>query len=82
MENSRTGRNDIHSSADIQMRQMMIMAREARNREAIQKLADKESNKAWGSKEEDKMPKFEVYKKCENIANTVGWRNLLRSLRP
>ena len=80
MEDSRTGRNDIHSSADIQMRQMMIMAREARNREAIQKLADKESNKAWGGKES--KPSFPVYKKCEGIRNSVGWRNLLRQLKP
>jgi hypothetical protein len=56
------------------------MAREARNREAIQKLADKESNKAWGGKES--KPSFPVYKKCEGIRNSVGWRNLLRQLKP
>lgn len=56
------------------------MAREARNREAIQKLADKESNKVWGSKEEDKMPKFEVYKTCDGIKNDKVWRHFLRGI--
>lgn len=50
-----------------------------RNEEAIKKLATNEANREWGNTEQ---PPFPVYKKCENIRNSVGWRNLLRQLRP
>lgn len=58
----------------------MIQARESRNREAIQKIANKESNKAWGNTPTPEIPKFEVYKTCNGIKNDNIWRNLLRSI--
>lgn len=49
------------------------------NKELL-KIVKKEADKEW-SKKKDNVP-FPVYKKCEPIRNSVGWRNLLRSLRP
>ena len=61
------------------MNKLLEKSIKVRNELAIKKLADKESLVEWGKTE---TPPFPVYKKCENIRNSVGWRNLLRQLKP
>ena len=47
--------------------------------QVIKDRVNKEANEEWAKKE---IPPFPVYKKCDTIKNNVGWRNLLRQLRP
>lgn len=48
-----------------------------RNELAIQKLANKDSNREWGN---TKQPDFPVYKTCNGIKNDKIWRHFLRGI--
>lgn len=80
VEDVRTGRDYLPSSTDIEMRKLMQRAVETRNREAIQKLADKEALKVWGNTPNEKIPKFEV--KREKVKLSAGIYNLVRQVLP
>ena len=58
--------------------ELMKKALAHRNYEAMVRLDNIEQAMKWKAPDTP----FPVYKKADNIKNNLGWRNLLRSIRP
>lgn len=64
---------------NFKMNKLLEKSIKVRNEQAISKLANMDSLKEWGNKQEDRTPpKFKV----ERVKKSVGLWNLMRQFRP